>query len=107
LVMDESPTGDKQSSPQVNKKYVTTNHPALACAAPELTAAPHEMTKKPAARPNKPSANFTGIDGLELRFANHTHKLPNTGAKITIHNGLIFCNILAGIVHPAAKLVKR
>src|SRR4029079_13326308 len=57
LVMDESPTGDNASSPQVWKKYVTTSHAIDTFTPDAALAAPHMITKKPTDNPSSPSAN--------------------------------------------------
>ena len=100
LVIEESPTGDKQSSPTVCKKYITISQAGETKFELEALADPHANTKNPAESPKSPRANFIGIDGLAFLLANHVHIKPKIGAKITIKEGFINCNVLAGICHP-------
>src|SRR5829696_139525 len=107
FVIDDSPTGDRLSSPTVWKKYVTMSHDIETLFCADALAAPHDSTKNPAAKPIRPIANFTGIDGFALRRASAVHTQPNTGAKMMMKIGLMFCSHPAGIAQPnTVRLVR-
>src|SRR5690606_18412508 len=85
LLTQDSPTGDKQSSPVVWKKYAAINQIILtdAVAAPcGISLLPYAKTTKPIPKRKRPMANFTGPDG----FHTFSQILLNTAAKVIIKN---------------------
>src|SRR5690606_9438772 len=106
FVMDERPTGDRQSSPQVCRKYVTMSQAGEARLSGPVLAAPQLITKNPADRPRRPNANLSGMEGLTFRAARAVQSHPNRGASRIMKMGLTDCSQLAGTSQsPTMRLV--
>ena len=85
LVTAESPTGERQSSPQVCKKYAKINQIAATFPAPEILI-PITKAPKPSPTNANANANLTAVLGLYLPKAGQIQ--AKTGASKIINNAL-------------------
>src|SRR2546430_393577 len=98
LVTMESPTGERQSSPQVCTTYAATNQNGLTSAPPSLRWAPITMKMKPAPTSSMANAILMGVLGSRPRRASAVQSAAKKGAKIRMASEFTDWNQEAGNV---------
>ena len=101
LVTADNPTGDKQSSAQVWRKYVNTNQNILTLPISEMLM-PNTKDPNPSPTSSKAIENLTAV--LGLYFPNFTQSQAKTGANKTIKRAFKLKKLPAGMT-PRSKIL--
>ena len=101
LVMALRPTGLRQSSPRVCRKYVPISHQMPTCAPCYASFSRRAPEWRKPSRPNsRPRANLAGLEGSSPRRFSASHSQANTGASATTKIGCTNWNQPAGNSQP-------
>src|SRR6185503_6124783 len=88
--MFDSPTGAKQSSPNVCSIYASNSHVgATSLPLASTSSAANTMTRNPRPSSSRPKPNFSGAEGSRLRLPSATQSQAKNGANSTMQIGLI------------------
>src|SRR5262245_3983110 len=102
FVIALKPTGLRQSSPIVCRRYVVSSHIGLTRTPVSAMEAPPASTRNPSPTKPRPHANFAGLEGS--RDPSLIHNAAKTGASVMINSALIDWYQGAGIEKPPIEL---
>ena len=97
---NDSPIGDRQSSPKVWNEYAATSHHGLTITPRSVWRAASTMNTYPIATSTRATAILIGVLGSRPRRASDVHSAAKKGAAITSTTGLTDWNHPAGTTNP-------